>query len=220
VAVRENGNWTLVTLPFLIEATAGRAVAPHDFWLLTIPRIDGIPSHKMMSFCFFLGREGGRNSATISFLNRVRNMSGHYLALAMQGEDSGVMARRKRRRTQRSLPVVDLSIAEGKLMLHVRGADKLWAFKSSLEIRLVHIAGVRADPEAASGWYHGIRMPGTNVPGVITAGTFYQDGKRVFWDVHNPEKTIVIDLHDERYNELVVEVNDPDAAVKLIQNGL
>ena len=45
------------------------------------------------------------------------------------------------------------------------------------------------------------RMPGTNVPGVITAGTFYQDGKRVFWDVHHPEKTIMIDPHDERYNE-------------------
>jgi len=55
-------------------------------------------------------------------------------------------------------------------------------------------------------------MPGTNVPGVITAGTFYQDGKRVFWDVHNPEKTIIIDLHDERYNELVVEVDDPNAS--------
>jgi hypothetical protein len=116
--------------------------------------------------------------------------------------------------------LVDLSIAESKLTLRLRGADKLWAFKSSLEIPLVHIAGVRADPEAARGWYHGIRMPGTNVPGVITAGTFYQDGKRVFWDVHNPAKTIVIDLHDERYNELVVEVDDPDAAVKLIQNAL
>ena len=116
--------------------------------------------------------------------------------------------------------MVDLSIGEGKLMLHVRGADKLWAFKSSLEIPLVHIAGVGADPEAARGWYHGIRLPGTNVPGVITAGTFYQDGKRVFWAVHRPEKTIVIDLHDERYNELVVEVDDPDAAVRLIQNAL
>jgi hypothetical protein len=116
--------------------------------------------------------------------------------------------------------LVDLSIAEGKLMLHVRGADKLWAFKSGLEIPLLHIAGVRADPEAARGWYHGIRLPGTNVPGVISAGTFYQDGKRVFWDVHRSEKTIVIDLHDERYNELVVEVDDPDAAVKLIQNAL
>lgn len=116
--------------------------------------------------------------------------------------------------------MVDLEIAEGKLTLHVRGADKLWAFKSSLEIPLAHIAGVRADPEIARGWYHGIRLPGTNVPGVITAGTFYQDGKRVFWDVHNPEETIVIELHDERYNELVVQVDDPAAAVNLIQNAL
>jgi len=116
--------------------------------------------------------------------------------------------------------MVDLSVAEGKLTLHIRGADKLWTLRSSLEIPLVHIAGVRADPEAARGWYHGIRMPGTNVPGVITAGTFYQDGKRVFWDVHEPEKTIVIDLHDERFNQLVVEVDDPEAAVRLIQKAL
>ena len=115
--------------------------------------------------------------------------------------------------------MVDLSIADGKLTLHVRGADKLWAFTSSLELPLTHISGVRADAEAARGWYHGIRMPGTNVPGVITAGTFYQDGKRVFWDVHHPEKAIVIDLHDERYSELIVEVEDPDAAVNLIQNA-
>ena len=58
------------------------------------------------------------------------------------------------------------------------------------------------------------------MPGVITAGTFYQDGERVFWDVHDPEKTIVIDLHDERYNELVVEADDPEAAMKFIQNAL
>jgi hypothetical protein len=116
--------------------------------------------------------------------------------------------------------LIDSSITEGKLTLHVRGADKLWAFKSSLEIPLVHIAGVRADPEVARGWYHGIRMPGTNMPGVITAGTFYQDGKQVFWDVHSPEKTIVIDLHDDRYNELILEVDDPDAAVNLIRTAL
>jgi hypothetical protein len=116
--------------------------------------------------------------------------------------------------------MVDLSIAEGKLTLHVRGADKLWAFKSSLEIPLIHIAGVRADPEIARGWLHGIRVPGTSIPGVITAGTFYQDGKRVFWDVHHPANTIVIALHDERYDEIVVEVSDARAAVEQIQNAL
>jgi len=116
--------------------------------------------------------------------------------------------------------MVDLAIGEGKLTLRVQGADKLWAFKSTLEIPLVHIAGVRADPEIARGCWHGVRMPGTNIPGVITAGTFYQDGKRIFWDVHNPANTVVITLRDERYDELVVEVSDPPAALKMIQDTL
>ena len=116
--------------------------------------------------------------------------------------------------------MVELSIANGNLELHVRGMDQLWALKSSLEIPLRHIAGIRADPSVARGWWHGIRMPGTNLPGVLTAGTFYQHGKRVFWDVHNPENTVVIELHDERYDELIVEVANPELAVEQIKAGL
>ena len=116
--------------------------------------------------------------------------------------------------------MVDLSVADGNLVLHVRGADKLWAFKSSLEIRLEHVAGIRADSTVAHGWWHGIRMPGTSLPGVLTPGTFYQDGKRVFWDVHNPDRTVVIDLRDERYNQLIVEVADPETTVGLVKAAL
>jgi hypothetical protein len=113
--------------------------------------------------------------------------------------------------------MVDLSVAEGNLVLHVRGADKFWSLKSTLEIPLEHIAGVRADPEVARGWWHGFKMAGTDFPGVLLAGTFYQHGKRIFWDVHHPDNTIVIELHDERYAELIVEVADPAAAVELIK---
>jgi hypothetical protein len=116
--------------------------------------------------------------------------------------------------------MVDVSISGGNLVLHVRGADKLWAFKSSLEIPLAHIAEIRGDPAAAHGWWHGMRMPGTNIPGVLTAGSFYQDGKRVFWDVHNPDNTVVIELRDERYNQLIVEVADPQGAVELVKAAL
>jgi hypothetical protein len=63
-------------------------------------------------------------------------------------------------------------------------------------------------------------MPGTNIPGVLTAGTFYHDGKRVFWDVHNPDNTVVIELRDERYNELIIEVEDPQAAVEMVNGAL
>jgi hypothetical protein len=116
--------------------------------------------------------------------------------------------------------MVDLSISDGSLHLSVRGADKLWALKSSLEIPLQHVAGIRADPSIAKGWWHGWRVPGTSIPGVITAGTFYQDGKRVFWDVHNPDNTVVVELRDERYTQLIVEVEDPNVAVALMQSVL
>lgn len=116
--------------------------------------------------------------------------------------------------------MVELHIAGAALALHVKGADQLWAFKSSLEIPLEHIAGIRADPSVAHGWFHGIKMPGTNIPGVLTAGTFYHHGRRVFWDVHHPDKTIVIELKDDRYDELIVEVADPAAAVEMVQSAL
>lgn len=116
--------------------------------------------------------------------------------------------------------MVEVSVRDGNLNLDIRGADKLWALKSSLQIPLRHISSVRADPGAARGWYHGIRMPGTNIPGVLTAGTFYQHGQRVFWDVHKPENSIVIELRDERYQELIIEVEDPRAAVELIKGAI
>jgi len=107
-----------------------------------------------------------------------------------------------------------------RIRFEVEGWDKLWALRSQLEIPLAHVTGVRIDPDAARGWWHGLRMPGTNIPGVLTAGTFYQDGKRVFWDVHNPDDTVVIDLKDERYNELIIEVADPKSAVELVKAAL
>jgi hypothetical protein len=97
---------------------------------------------------------------------------------------------------------------------------RLRALKSSLEIPLHHIAGIRSDPTIARGWWHGWKMPGTSIPGVITAGTFYRDGKRVFWDVHNPENTVVIELRDDRFDELIVEVANPNATVQMIEAAL
>jgi hypothetical protein len=116
--------------------------------------------------------------------------------------------------------VVEITIAGGVATLEVQGWDKLWALKSRLEIPLAHIRGVRADPQIARGWWHGIKAPGTNVPGVLTAGTFYQHGKRVFWDVHDPERTIVIELVDERYDELIIEVANPPSAVSLLEASI
>ena len=121
---------------------------------------------------------------------------------------------------QRSRAVAKVEVTGDALIVHVRGMDRLWALKSRLEIPLAHVVGAEIDPEVAQGWRKGIRAPGTHVPGVITAGTFYQEGERVFWDVHDPESTVVIHLEDDLYARLVIEVDDPSAAVAAVQRAL
>jgi hypothetical protein len=85
---------------------------------------------------------------------------------------------------------------------------------------LSHVLDAEADTQVAREWQKGLRAPGTHVPGVITAGRFFQHGDRVFWDVHDPEKTIVIGLADERYARLVIEVEDPPATVAAIEEAV
>ncbi|WP_318306590.1 hypothetical protein [Amycolatopsis solani] len=105
------------------------------------------------------------------------------------------------------------------LVVVMEGLDKLWAFKSSVTIPLANVRGATADPGIAAD-PKGIRAPGAHVPGVITAGTFHQDGEKIFWDVRDASKAVVIELADERYSRMVVQVDDPRATVALVENAL
>ncbi|MBN6039060.1 hypothetical protein [Amycolatopsis sp. 195334CR] len=111
-----------------------------------------------------------------------------------------------------------ISVRGQDLVVEMEGMDRLWALKSKLTIPLAHIRGATADP-GILGEPKGVRAPGTHVPGVITAGTFHQDGEKVFWAVRDAKKAVVVELADERFTRLVVEVDDPRAAVALVEQA-
>lgn len=116
--------------------------------------------------------------------------------------------------------MVTVSVNGDRIRFEMEGWDKLWAIRSHLEIPLAHVKGVRADPEAARGWWHGIKLMGTNIPGILAAGTFYQGDGAVFFDVHNPERGIVLDLDHEHYKRLVIEVENTDETVRMIEQAI
>jgi hypothetical protein len=116
--------------------------------------------------------------------------------------------------------MTNVTIEDGKVLIQVEGWDKFWSLRSRLEIPLAHIKGVYADPNIAKDWWLGLRVAGAHIPGVIAAGTFYHHGEWVFWDVHKPENAIVLDLHDERYRKLIIEVVNPAETVSQIQAAL
>jgi hypothetical protein len=112
-----------------------------------------------------------------------------------------------------------VSIDGDDLIVDVEGLDRLWALKSRLTVPLANVRGATADPGILRG-PKGIRAPGTHIPGVVVAGSFYAEGERVFWDVHDAGKAIVIELGDDRYARLVIEVDDPRSTVDMIETAV
>ena len=119
--------------------------------------------------------------------------------------------------------MTEIELTEGTLIVHVRGADKFWAFKSQLEIPLIHVVGAEVDPAVVAHWddlFKGIRFPGTHIPGVIAAGGYYTSGGWVFWNVNDPQKALTINLDHEHYTKLVIEVIDHAADVARIEEAI
>ena len=109
----------------------------------------------------------------------------------------------------------------GKTMrFEIEGFDKVLALKGHIELPLAHVTGARVDPTAAKGWWHGVHLPGTDLPGLVIAGSFYQSGRMVFYDVHHADHAIVVELDHEDYDRLIVEVRDPVATAKLINDAV
>ena len=113
-----------------------------------------------------------------------------------------------------------IDVTGDHLIVHIEGLDRLLAMKSSITLPLSHVVGVHRDTAEAATVYHGLRMPGTSIPGVISAGSFLRDGKWSFWDVHDPSRAIILETVDEHYTKLVVGVDDPDAVVAAIEATL
>jgi hypothetical protein len=116
--------------------------------------------------------------------------------------------------------MVNIKIVDDRAVFEVQGWDKVWSLRSQLEIPLSHIKGAHIDPAPAMGWFQGLKLGGTAVPNIFRAGTFYQEGELVFWDVHHPEKTIVIELEHERYKKLIIEVEDAAREVMKINASI
>ena len=116
--------------------------------------------------------------------------------------------------------MAELEIDGDHLTVHIHGVDQFLALASRVEVALAHISRVEVDPPDAHQAWHGLRMGGTNLPGVVTAGRFLQSGQWAFWDVHDPSRSIAIYLHDESYARLVIGVDDPQAATRMLLTAI
>jgi len=108
-----------------------------------------------------------------------------------------------------------------KLIVEVVAVERLWVHNSRFEIPLAHVKRASINPEVANSIPYPSQNPSDpEWPTPISEGTFYQHGNRVFWEVSDPAKAVVIELKDDQYSELVVQVDNPAAVVAQINQAV
>ncbi len=101
---------------------------------------------------------------------------------------------------------MQLSLANEQLSIEFEWYEQLWAvrFDRLMAIPIAHIqTASTAEPQC--NWAT-VRAPGTFVPGIIKAGTYYTKQGKEFWYVTEDKNYLTLDLQDEPYRRLIITI--------------
>ena len=99
-----------------------------------------------------------------------------------------------------------LSISNNFLRISFSLTKKILAMKGSFKIPIKNIK--RVTTELPKPTWKEIKAPGTSIPGLIKAGTYYTDRGKEFWYVTKGKKILTIDLKNESYKRLVLGIDN------------
>ena len=119
---------------------------------------------------------------------------------------------------------VEIDLLWNAVSIRPTGWHRIWSLRRQVDVPYEQIASVDYEPELARNGPVGLRMPGTNIPGYYTAGTYWRfwDTPRVrsFWVRRQAERTIVFHLQGHRFDLICVEVENPQPEVERIRHAI
>ena len=107
----------------------------------------------------------------------------------------------------RKLPLLRLNNNQPKqLQVQLKGIDKIWAFRSKINVPITHVESIEVVEHSTLRGL--VKVVGAGIGG-YKVGTFYDCRRYVFVDVHHPDgKIIIVTLRDERFKELILQIDD------------
>ena len=111
--------------------------------------------------------------------------------------------------------MVAVTSNENEFIFDILGSHKFWAFENKIRVPKEKIIHAYQGKDEFTFWI-GWKIPGTQVPWVITAGTYIKKGKRNFWDVCNKKNAIIVELKDSYYHKLIIEVENPELTISIL----
>ena len=106
-----------------------------------------------------------------------------------------------------------LIVDDQEITVSLSAVEKLEALHGNVTVPRSAVARVRTVPDGMVE-VHGLRAPGTGLPGVIKVGTWRSRKGKTFAVCHGRRPAIVLDLVGSTYDRLVVTVDDPEHAMR------
>ena len=116
--------------------------------------------------------------------------------------------------------MVSVSIEGDRLVVRLSGWQAFLALRRTVDVPIRNVVSASTGT-VTSLRPNGIRLPGTYLPGVIAAGSYWwKDRGWSFWSVRHPEKAVDIRLENAKLHRIVVEVADPYATAAMIEDAV
>lgn len=111
--------------------------------------------------------------------------------------------------------MASLVIGDDTVTVHLSSVEKVEAVHGDLTLPRSAVVGARAVEDALRE-VHGLRLPGTGLPGFVLVGTFLTHDTRTFAVCHGHAPGLVVELAGARYDRLVLTCDDPAAVVEAV----
>ena len=95
------------------------------------------------------------------------------------------------------------------ITLQLDGMERMWAFKASFRIPYDCVEDVQAANDSGLSAIPGIRLPGTHIPGVIVAGTYFNMKEKLFLYVVKSRPVLKISLKGHSYDKVILSIDSP-----------
>lgn len=105
-----------------------------------------------------------------------------------------------------------IQIATDTLIVTPTGLTKIAALKQAIKVPLNHVRSISMGNPDILNEVKGLRAPGTSIPG-YWAGDFVKNDQVTFFNAKQATPLIVIELEHERYQRLVLSVDDAENVI-------
>ena len=105
-----------------------------------------------------------------------------------------------------------LLVDDDLVTVSLSAVEKAEAVHGEVSVPRTAVVSARVVPDGMDE-VHGLRTPGTGLPGVIMVGTWRDKGKVTFAVCHGRRPAVVLELAGQHYDRIVVTVENPDEVV-------